>query len=1271
MKRLLMAVVYFLSLFLTPTAQLWAEESFEKNLHRKISEEAKQAEEKQDDTYWVAKGAAMVGKECSVQGLDCVLEILESAKKEANGDVLQAVVCLANGEDCVAALAYGQGAVHYALENLMYHQNRPVFETGPQFVELVSEYGLHSEWDRQLAMKYLYSYLKQTRSDCKSRVTDSITVGSVARMTAKQRRIKQRQGACASGIAAMPVLAMLAKTREEKNQVADTVYDFLKRRYKTPSGSAVMMVSVVAFGVLGSSRAYEHLEKFLTENSVKRPDTGVGRIMAEPGKFAAETGIQIANSGHGGADRYLNQVNEAFQYADEQEAKQLGTDNTNEPTRNFMEDIGNVLADQSTENMFALALAKKLVSQTEQYIKSFDNLGNVAAQNQAGGNPMYADSMRAMELRSFEIEQAKIHFPLVLGILDGWAQRKKYASIPSERLLSFFYQGDWWDINEATQRSIHYKAYQFANMRGLGFAAPVRDEAKMKRYAQNQAALAVAKKVDTVYNTAMFVSLALALPTLIKGIPQAVRLLSKRSGLVRTKNFISKLPRKAKKMKPAKGTAAAAADAQGATKGVKLASKAKVKTQVSGGKAAPRNPAGSAGAPEKTLVTKERTEQVNAFQKQLAQQPVAAPDAGAVPVEKIDQAITGPLEQKVAQAGKRPYVKPEMRNSEFGLDKAVASSESERLAAAGKSKGGLFDKLFGGRTDEWGQTKEVQKILKDPDRLISYEPVFPPGKGAPAYYDIYSLDEKGQVVRGQLSNAKATKLIESLPTDSQSDRARALRKIKYDKEVKALKSVSDKPSIKVVNREKPGIEIINREKPGAKSIAKNATGEEMPVKEALSDNVAAARKAEQTRRAEEARKVAEARKAGEADVLYRGTGPQAAVTNQTAQKISELGNQAKTGKSWFTEISENLKQIHSSDAPLTPAQRARVEEAERYFSRLTQAQADDWAVITSPEFQKYSAVLRSPTATGQAFYVEGADLDMHFKNAPFMQKTKGFVPTIVGNPEKGFVRADLQKAFKTAERTNEPVLVQISSHGDIDSAGKFYLSSRGLYSSAKVKTADLVEDLQQLRKVTGTPEINLQLDACHSGQFLQEFEALPEVQRAGINVYAHAGASQQCNFVEGLAAAARSRGTGSIASYQTELLLKHIDRGNVFARGYVNGASFNPLEQAVWRAKREGSPLAEQLEVLHNMQSANRGEISAVMAKYKQFNARSGFFRGSDFTTGRGMGSVRVSWEVNSYISDTAKKMLSGQRWKKPGSRLISPTRAVNGNNAKKGLIVI
>ena len=349
-------------------------------------------------------------------------------------------------------------------------------------------------------------------------------------------------------------------------------------------------------------------------------------------------------------------------------------------------------------------------------------------------------------------------------------------------------------------------------------------------------------------------------------------------------------------------------------------------------------------------------------------------------------------------------------------------------------------------------------------------------------------------------------------------------------------------------------------------------------------------------------------------------------------------------KELINEISTNLDKAKSNTA-LSAAQRARVEEAEQYFARLTPAQANDIRTLTSAEFRQHAAVLRSPTATEHAFYVEGAGFEHAYDVSAswFVGQENGFIPSVVGNPQEGFSRIKLQQTFSTAEKTNKPILVQITSHGEIDGAGRFYIPSRGLNSSTQITTTELVDDLQMLRKTTGTPVVNLQLDACHSGQFMREFEALPKAKREGINVFAHSGGVQQEGLLGSGFAQTKSRGVGSIASHQQQVLIDQIKDGNVFSRGYIDGVSFNPLEQAALRAKAEGSPLATELQLLSRLQNASKREVEAIMKQYTKINPSVGFSRGSNFNRA----SVNVSKQILNYITDTSNKMISGQRWGK------------------------
>ena len=370
---------------------------------------------------------------------------------------------------------------------------------------------------------------------------------------------------------------------------------------------------------------------------------------------------------------------------------------------------------------------------------------------------------------------------------------------------------------------------------------------------------------------------------------------------------------------------------------------------------------------------------------------------------------------------------------------------------------------------------------------------------------------------------------------------------------------------------------------------------------------------------------------------------------QTAELATRLKTQGAEGpfERIVNRVATHLTQARSNPT-LTTAQRARVAEAERYFSQLTAAELKDPKTVSSAMFREQAAVLRSPAATEHAFYVEGAGFAKFYKDSPgfLLGKEEGFIPHVVGDPTEGFLGRDLYRAFQKAPRTDKPVLVQITSHGELDGAGKFYIPSKGLDQGAKVDTEQLVNNLQQLRQVTGTPEINLQLDACHAGQFVNEFEKLPQTKRQGINVYAHGGGVGQENELLQYTPyqAQKAHGSGSIAAHQQEVLIDVINHGNVFARGHINGTSFNPLEQAALRAKAEGSPLAQELDLLHQLQDAAPTRTQAIMKQYERINSDTQF-HGSYFRAS----NLSLDRKVINYIKDTAQKMMSGQRWEKTG----------------------
>ena len=612
-KRVLLIALIFAALTPLRAADTPAGKPSSDKIHQAVY---KQVADQMGDTFWVQKGADLVHQECRVRGLECILDNLYRSVQKAGGNVTKASVCVGEKEKqtCVPALAYAQGGVHYALGNLLYYKNKPIAEVSGQFVTLVTEYGLHSEQDRKAAMKYFYTLLDLADKDCGSGF--QLSYGSAAKRADQRQRQERQMNACASEVGGLPALAMLAKDGNEKKEAAERIYAFLKDKYNSNASSIVIPGATTALGVLGTPRAYALLEEFLTDETI--PSTGGNILNSLSFEGMAKNVLRGVSNLRGGNSRYLNRINEKFQYIDNGEASRQGWKSTQMnhekiqyPYGNLFEDIGRMLASQSKTNTAARRVAKSIVSKANAYAKNNEN---------AAGD---------------------IHYPLVLGILDGWrAFGKTYIYEPSPKLLNLFYKGDWWDINEGTQRRVHRLAYEFAKARGWKWKAPQKDQKKQDRYVYNARLMEIGSGADLASIPVAMGTLVASLPAMARGMSGAVKVLTSRKAWIGTKDYFKTLPAVAQQR-----AASYAQTAGNKIKNIKQSVSGAGRTKPAAVKTTPR-----AAAPVKSAPVNA----VNPMARQVAEAGTkAAQPLSGVSKAKIESKLTGPLADKVAAAQKR------------------------------------------------------------------------------------------------------------------------------------------------------------------------------------------------------------------------------------------------------------------------------------------------------------------------------------------------------------------------------------------------------------------------------------------------------------------------------------------------------------------------------------------------------------------------------------------------------------------------------------------
>lgn len=355
-------------------------------------------------------------------------------------------------------------------------------------------------------------------------------------------------------------------------------------------------------------------------------------------------------------------------------------------------------------------------------------------------------------------------------------------------------------------------------------------------------------------------------------------------------------------------------------------------------------------------------------------------------------------------------------------------------------------------------------------------------------------------------------------------------------------------------------------------------------------------------------------------------------------------NKVSVPKEHQGEVENILSDIEkaNNNKSLSTSQREEVNAAIKYFNNLTPEQLADESLYNSAIFRENVAKLKSPMAVEHGFFIDanggvyaGAIED-------------GYVPHMLSNGDKILPFNEVKQFFASAPKTDKPIFIRLDVHGEIDASGKFYFIFGDVKSGNIVKTEELVESLQALRTATGTPEVNLYSGACHSGQFLEDFAKLSAAQRKGINIFATAGSPLQVNSTSNVGLA-RIRGLGSIKDAQLDNLINNVikGKGNVFARGYVEGEIFDPLQQSLKRAqsmaKYQDTELLQKLQILNDVHSTTDPKAMkfAIRVEYQGIGDWSPNIYGDAFDTE----CLTMDKDVVDFVVETAQQMRRGIRW--------------------------
>ncbi|MCQ2411176.1 MAG: hypothetical protein MJ053_06955, partial [Elusimicrobiaceae bacterium] len=324
-------------------------------------------------------------------------------------------------------------------------------------------------------------------------------------------------------------------------------------------------------------------------------------------------------------------------------------------------------------------------------------------------------------------------------------------------------------------------------------------------------------------------------------------------------------------------------------------------------------------------------------------------------------------------------------------------------------------------------------------------------------------------------------------------------------------------------------------------------------------------------------------------------------------------------------LSHNLDFIRTTKAQFTGEQLARIEEAENYFFSLTPAQANDMHTLSSVKFRQHAMVVHSPAATEYGYFFTGSGLLREYELTPYFNSS-GYIPVYQGDPQNGLSEWNMRKMIPAPTKTDRPIFVLLDMHGGINSFNKFHI---GPSPMLRISTDEIVRAMQELRQTTETPELNLFVDACCAGAFLDEFEQLSLSQRQGINVFVPTGASQ-CTYLYATAQYRTHMPGNNIAKELTEKMIEQIINGQVMAQANIAGQSFNPLELAIKRANELPDPhLSRGLAGTFNLQKTKQhasGSSHIADESIRYFIARTAY---EEATTRYGKLFEKSDWFTN------------------------------------------
>lgn len=361
--------------------------------------------------------------------------------------------------------------------------------------------------DRQALWAFAYTIVENGK---KYFDNDTYKADIIPGLSDKDDRQKAEQGkdkrlGQANAVAdAISLLPILSQSSSEKTKSAQVIYDLAQKVMRDDYGAIAITMGSEALIALKTDDSLNKLYTLLSSDLYRSFGTEVTMYFFDSFsvyEWVKRIGGSVGNGIKNGIGQYHNAIARRFLYMD---PKKNSADRiriaskTDESLQSYynvvytdiLEDIGKTLGSYS-QNSKVAALNNKLVAE---YIK------DVEALKQRQSQIFQQKSQTPYE------REKNLHTSIIVGILA----KTKVKNENLTKAAKIIYNGNWWDLNEATQRDKNNIAAKYLGAKVKGY-----NEQKQKEFAALTRAKTLGRFLDIFVQAAMMGKLVLSLPSIV------------------------------------------------------------------------------------------------------------------------------------------------------------------------------------------------------------------------------------------------------------------------------------------------------------------------------------------------------------------------------------------------------------------------------------------------------------------------------------------------------------------------------------------------------------------------------------------------------------------------------------------------------------------------------------------------------------------------------------------------------------------------------------